>query len=98
MRPRPFLPKHLFCLSHRKTHWTMLMNNACLKICLLGTSNSMVTLTIFLDETEVVPKRVQQPIRDFTRPWDDFMVHGVNNPYLTKDIQVGTMILVKGKQ
>ena len=30
--------------------------------------------------TKVVPWRVQQPITDFTGSWDDFMVHGVNNP------------------
>ena len=33
-----------------------------------------------LMQTEVVSGRVQQPIMDFTRPWNDFMVHGVNNP------------------
>ena len=32
--------------------------------------------------TEVVPRQVQQPITNFTGPWDDFMVHGVNNPSL----------------
>ena len=30
--------------------------------------------------TEVVPGRVQQSIIDFTWPWDNFIVHGVNNP------------------
>ena len=30
--------------------------------------------------TEVNLGQVQQPITNFTRPWDDFMVHGVNNP------------------
>ena len=33
-----------------------------------------------LMKNKVVMGRVQQPITDFTRPWDDFMVHGVNNP------------------
>ena len=28
----------------------------------------------------VDPGRVQQRITDFTGPWDDFMVLGVNNP------------------
>ena len=42
-----FLPKHLFCFFHRKTHWIMSMDNAGLPICLLGTSNSMVILTFF---------------------------------------------------
>ena len=26
------------------------------------------------------PGRVQQPVTDFTGPWDDFMVHAVNSP------------------
>ena len=43
----PFSSDHLFCLSHRKMHWTMSVDNVGPKICLLGTSNSMVTLTIF---------------------------------------------------
>ena len=42
-----FLLKHLFCLSHRKTHWIMSVDNVGLKICILGTSNSMVTLIFF---------------------------------------------------
>ena len=29
---------------------------------------------------KVVQGRVQLPITDSTRPWDNFMVHGVNNP------------------
>jgi hypothetical protein len=40
-----FLLGHLFCLSHRKTRWTMSVDYVGLKICLLGTLNSMVTLT-----------------------------------------------------
>jgi hypothetical protein len=39
--------EHLFCLSHHKTRWTILVNNVGLKICLLGTLNSMVTVTFF---------------------------------------------------
>ena len=35
----------LFCFSHRKTRWTMSLDNIGLKICLMGTLNSMVTLT-----------------------------------------------------
>ena len=30
--------------------------------------------------TEVVLGRVLQPITNFTGPWDNFMVHGVNKP------------------
>ena len=41
------LLERLFCFSRRKTRWTMLVDNVGLKICLLGTSNSMVTLTFF---------------------------------------------------
>ena len=37
----------IFFLSHRKTCQTMSMDNVDLKICLLGTSNSMVTLIVF---------------------------------------------------
>ena len=42
-----FLPEHLFCLSHRKTRWTMSMDSVSIKICLLGTLNFMITLTFF---------------------------------------------------
>ena len=45
--PYLILPNHLFCLSHHKTHWAMSVNSVGLKICLLGTSNPMVTLTFF---------------------------------------------------
>jgi hypothetical protein len=54
------------------------MDNVGLKICLLETSNCAILPTIFsLVYTKVIPERVQQPIVDFTRPWDDFMIHGV---------------------
>jgi hypothetical protein len=76
-----FLAKDLCSLSHHTTRQTMSLGDVGLTICLVGTSNSMVTLTLwFLMQTEVVPGRVQQPITNFTGPWDDFMVHGVNNP------------------
>jgi hypothetical protein len=39
--------KHLFGLSHRKTRWTMLLNQIGFQIRLLGISNSMITLTFF---------------------------------------------------
>ena len=43
-----FLSYHTtFCLSHRNTRWTMSVDYVGLKICLLGTSTSMVTLTFF---------------------------------------------------
>ena len=47
--PMPFfiLLNHLFCLSHRKTHWTLSVDNVGLKTCLSGTLNSMVSLTYF---------------------------------------------------
>ena len=35
---------------------------------------------IFLGVNEVVMGQVQHPITYFTRPWGDFMVHGVNSP------------------
>ena len=46
MGPCLFLPEHLFYLSHRKTYWTMSMDNVGLKICLLGTSYFMITLGV----------------------------------------------------
>jgi hypothetical protein len=49
MGPCLFKPKHLFCLSHRNTHWIMSVDNVGLQLCLLGTSNSMVTLTFSHD-------------------------------------------------
>ena len=45
MNPCLFLLQHMFCLSHRKTHWTTSMDNVGLKIHHLVTLNSMVTLT-----------------------------------------------------
>ena len=47
MGPCFSLVEHLFCLSHCKTYWTMSVDNVSLKICLLGTSNSMIPLTFF---------------------------------------------------
>jgi hypothetical protein len=47
MGPCLFLPEHLFCLSHPKTHWPMSMDNVGLQICFSGTWNSMITLTFF---------------------------------------------------
>jgi hypothetical protein len=46
--PTFFLLEHLFCLSHRNSRWTMSVDNVGLKICLLGTTNSTVTLTFLL--------------------------------------------------
>ena len=86
-----FLLEHLFCLSHHKTCWTMSVDNVGLKICLLGISNSMVTLTYFaLLYTEVVLGQIQQSITNFIEPWEDFIIHGVNNPlkyYILYDVQ-----------
>jgi hypothetical protein len=36
MDPCPFVLEHFFCLSHHKTHWTMLLDNVGLKKFLLG--------------------------------------------------------------
>jgi hypothetical protein len=47
MCPCLFLLEHFFCLFHYKTCWAMSLNNLGLEICLLGTSNSMVSLTFF---------------------------------------------------
>ena len=77
-----FYQSTLFSLSHCKTCWTMSMDNIGLKMRLLGTSNTMVTLTFFL-WTKVILGQVQQPLPNFTGPWDDFMVHGVNKTLVT---------------
>ena len=57
------------------------MDNVGLKICLLRSLDSMVTL-MFLPWCK--PKWSQDEFSNesqiFTRPWDKFMVHGVNNP------------------
>ena len=86
-----------------KNRWTMSVENWDLELCLLGTSNSLVTLTfgpkfeipqrhIFLGVNQSGLGWVQQPITDFTVPWDDFMVHGVNNPYVYEDEQKVTQL------
>ena len=35
MGPCLFLPEHFFCFSHRKTRWTMSVNNIGLNLCFL---------------------------------------------------------------
>ena len=45
--PLPFYVRARLLPLHHKTHWTMSMDNVGLRICLWGTSNSMVTLTNF---------------------------------------------------
>jgi hypothetical protein len=50
MGPCLFLIEHFFCLFHHKTRWTMSVDNVGLKICMLGTLDSMVTLTFFVGE------------------------------------------------
>jgi hypothetical protein len=47
MGPCLFLPEHLICLYHHKTHRTMSVDNVGLTICLLETSNSIITRTFF---------------------------------------------------
>ena len=42
-----FLLEHHICLPHCKIRWSMSMDDVGLKICLLGTSNSMATLIFF---------------------------------------------------
>ena len=56
MGPWLFLLEHLFCLSHRKICWIMSMDNVGLKICLLGTSSSMIILTFFLGVNQSGPR------------------------------------------
>ena len=79
MGPHHFLPDHLFCLSHRKTRWTISTDYVGLKLCLLGTSTFMVTLTFF---PKLSWDEFNNQINTLTWPWDDFMVHGVNNAWL----------------
>ena len=81
LSPGLFLLEHLSCLSHCKTCWTMSLDNVGLKICLLGTSHSTVTLTFFPWSK---PKRSWDEFNNQSQilqdPWDDFMVHRVNIP------------------
>ena len=87
MGPCLFLPEHLFCLSHYKIRWTLLVDNVGLKICLLGDLELQSRFDIFpLVQTEVDSGRVQQPITYFTKPWDDFMIHDVVNPLVSKEV------------
>ena len=51
-----------------------------LKTCLLGTSNSMVTLTFVLGVNQSGCGTNLSSNHRFYRALDDFMVHGVNNP------------------
>ena len=79
--PLPFLPKHLFCLSHRKNSLDCVVDNVGLKISLLGTSNSMVTLAfyfIFLGVNRSRPG-MSSTNHKFYRHGDDFMVHDISN-------------------
>ena len=77
MGPCIFLLEHLFCLSHHKTHWTMSVDNVGPTADLELHDHSDI---FFLVQTEVVMGRIQQPITYFIGSWNDFMVHGVNNP------------------
>ena len=56
MVPCLFLHEQFFCFSHCITRWTMLVDNVGLETCLLGTSNSMVTLTFFLGVNRSGPR------------------------------------------
>ena len=82
-----FLLEHFFFAPPiAKPIWTMLVDNVGLKIRLLGTSNSMVChYDIFFPWCKPMwsEDECQQPITYFIGPWDDFMVHGVNNPLYT---------------
>ena len=77
--PAFFYQSTSFAPPHRKTHWTMSVNNVGLKICLLGCLKLHGHPNMFsLIWSEVVMGQVQQPITNFTGPWDDFTVHGCN--------------------
>ena len=74
--PAFFLLEHLFCLSHRKTRWTMSLDNVGLKICLLGYSDSMVTLTFFLGVNRSGPRmssttnhKIYRALGQLQGPW-----------------------------
>ena len=87
MGPYYFLPQHLFCLSHCKTHWTMLMDDLGLVICLWGILNSMVTLTFF---PWCKPKWSQDKFNNQPQillGLGTTHVRGVNNPSI---IELGT--------
>ena len=84
------LPEYFFCLSHRKTRWTTSVDTIGLKTRIFGTSNSMVTLTFppWCKRKWSTPEQVQQPITNFTRPRDNFMVHGVNYPSIVSHLKL----------
>lgn len=79
MNPCFFLLEHFICVSHYKIHWTISVDNVGLRMCLLWTSNSKVTLTDFpwwkSKWTRVEFNRQSQVLQ----AWDDFMVHGVTS-------------------
>jgi len=61
------------------------VDNVGLKICLLGTSNFMVTLTFFFlgVNHQSGPGTTSTTNHNFYRPWDDFMVPSINNPSMS---------------
>jgi hypothetical protein len=80
--PLPFSSQSpLLPLPPRKTYWTMSVDNVGLRICLLGTFNYMVTLKRFpWCQLKWSWDEFLHAITKVTRPWDDFMVYGVNSP------------------
>ena len=67
MGPCLFLIEHFFCLFHHKTRWTMLVDNVGLKICMLGTLDSVVTLTFFVGVNRSDPRRSSTTNHKFFR-------------------------------
>jgi hypothetical protein len=46
----------------------------------------------------MVLRRVQQPITKFIGPWEDFMVHGVNNPLINNYPKFGATVTLDDQE
>ena len=78
--------ENLFCISHHKTNWTIIADNICLIISLLGTSCSMLTLVLFFPWCRLRWSwdKFNNQSQNWRESRDNFMVHNVNNPLANK--------------
>ena len=78
--------ENLFCISHHKTNWTIIADNICLNISLLGTSCSMLTLVLFFPWCRLRWSwdKFNNQSQNWRESRDNFMVHNVNNPLANK--------------
>ena len=80
--PLVFFPllEHLFCLSHRKTCWTMLVDDCRHQKLSLGDLELHGHWHFYLGVNQSGPGTSSTPITWNTWPWDNYLVHRVNNP------------------